>query len=643
VTELDAAFATDGPLAERLPGYAPRQQQQRMARAVAEAIAGRNLLVCEAGTGTGKTLAYLIPALQSGRKVLVSTGTKTLQDQLFHKDLPLALEVTGSRASIALLKGRGNYLCPHRLAVNQNGELGAREREHMARILRWSRRTDSGDLSEAGEIPEDAPIFQLVTSNRDNCLGQECARIAECHLLHARRRAQEADLVVVNHHLLLADMALRDEGVSELLPDADAIVVDEAHQLPETAAQFFSLSLGGRQVAELARDTVAEHLAAAGKVATRPAAAEAVEHALRGLRLALGESTQRGPWEEAARDAEVKRFLTSLGEALDDLEAWLDTESHRSRGLDNCRQRCAQFRHRLSLLLGGVDDTHVAWYETHKRSFTLTLTPLDIADDFERSRQSYRAAWIFTSATLAVEGAFGHFRAQLGLENPDTLCLDSPFDYRRHAVLYHPEGLPEPNSEDYNAAVVEAAVPVLEASQGRAFLLFTSYRALDAAAERLSQRIRYPLLVQGSMPRHELLERFRETANAVLLGTASFWEGVDVRGDALSCVIIDRLPFSSPGDPVLAARIEALRERGLNAFRSHQLPEAVIGLKQGVGRLIRDVNDRGVLMLCDPRLLRRDYGRVFLDSLPPMTRTRRLEVVRRFFQLHCDAAQEAGA
>jgi len=636
-------FADGGPLARHLPGYSPRAQQIDMADAVAHTIASRGVLVCEAGTGTGKTLAYLIPALLSGKKVLVSTGTKTLQDQLFNKDLPTALEVLESKATIALLKGRGNYLCLHRLALREGQDHTPAQQSHLATIRRWALTTHSGDISEAGEIPEDAPIWPLVTSNRDNCLGQDCPKLTECHLMRARRDAQEAGLVVVNHHLLLADLALREEGVAELLPAADAIVVDEAHQLPDTAAQFFSISLGGRQLSDLARDTVAEHLAANGKVAARPAAAEAVEHGVRGLRLALGESLHKGPWKETANRPEVVHFLTLIADALEDLGGWLKGEAPRSRGLDNCHQRCDRLRARLTLLRTGSADSHVAWYETHRRSFTLTLTPLDVAEAFEQSRQRHRAGWIFTSATLAVDGAFDHFCGQLGLADAQTLCLDSPFDYRRHAVLYHPVGMPDPSSSDYNAAVVDAAVPVLEMSKGRAFVLFTSHRALEDAAERLGQRVDFPLLVQGRMPRHELLEQFRETDNGVLLGTSSFWEGVDVRGDALSCVIIDRLPFGSPGDPIMAARIESLRGQGVNAFRSHQLPEAVIGLKQGVGRLIRDVEDRGVLVLCDPRLLKRDYGRLFLDSLPPMTRTRRLEVVRRFFDLERAEASESEA
>jgi ATP-dependent DNA helicase DinG len=480
-------------------------------------------------------------------------------------------------------------------------------------------------------LPEDAPIWPLVTSTSENCLRQDCPEWGRCHLLEARRRAQEADLVVINHHLLCADLVLKDEGFGEILPGADCVLVDEAHQLPEVAGGFFGTAVSGRQLLDLGRDLETECRREVGDTPWLQERTTDLQRAVLDLRLALGEEQRRGPWREIAADAMAEAGLAEVRERLTELHTGLAAIEGRGKGLDACLARCLELDERLALLAEEGAADSVRWFETQGRGFRLHRTPLSVADIFQDHMQRHPAAWVFTSATLAVGDSFEHFARQLGLDDARTARWDSPFDYPRQALWFVPRGMPDPASAEYVEAVVTLAAQVLEYSRGRAFLLFTSHRALRQAAELLAPRIEYPLLMQGSAPRAELLERFRRQGNAVLLATASFWEGVDVRGEALSCVIIDKLPFASPGDPVLAARIDALRQGGGNPFRDLQLPQAVIALKQGAGRLIRDAADRGVLVVCDPRLLSRPYGHAFLSSLPPMARTRDLGDVERFF------------
>ena len=623
----------DGLLARHLPGFAARPQQQEMAAAVEQALHDNSILIAEAGTGTGKTFAYLIPALLSGQKVIISTGTRNLQDQLFHKDIPLVRDALGVPVDVALLKGRANYLCHHRLqlALEEGRFLTRSQVAELQEINTWSGRSASGDIAELSTLSEDSPLWPQVTSSADNCLGGDCDYLDECFLAKARRRAQEADVLVVNHHLLFADMALKGDGFGELLPGANAFVLDEAHQLPDTASNFFGTTISGNQLLELARDSIAEEIREAAESRELQRRADKLVKAVRDMRLAFGETQRRGPWKEVASGREMNDAIVSVAELLDELAQALKALSSRGKGLESCYQRSEVLIESFTQLTGPSPEGMIHWYETHTRSFTISFTPMDVAQLFQQQLSSHPCAWIFTSATLAVGESFQHFSEQLGLEGALTHRWDSPFDYPHQALLYAPSPMPEPNSPGYTEAVVEAALPVLQASQGRAFLLFTSHRALREAAELLQGRVDYPLLIQGDAPRTRLLEKFREAGNAVLLGTGSFWEGVDVRGEALSCVIIDKLPFASPGDPVLQARIDAMREAGGNPFMEYQLPQAVITLKQGVGRLIRDVSDRGVLMLCDPRLGSKGYGRIFLDSLPPMSKTLKLEVVQRFF------------
>jgi len=628
-----ALLGADGPFAHEVPNFAPRTTQQQMADAVSEAIENHDALVVEAGTGTGKTFAYLVPALLSGKRVIVSTGTRNLQDQLFHRDLPRVLSILGAKADVALLKGRANYLCRYRLQQTvESGQFKSRTQvDDLQKVRAWGARTRSGDRAELVEVPEGSPLWPRVTSTAENCLGTECPLYDDCFVFKARRRAQDADLTVVNHHLLLSDLALKREGFGAILPEAEAYVLDEAHQLPELAGQYFSVGISARQVKELAADTLAECAGQPGALALLQPALDSVNEALRKARLAFDTLPKRGAFAQLEADAGAAEALENLGESLNDLAGVLMGQAERSKGLASVHARCVVLDQRLQRIAGRDGEDEVRWYELSDHGFELSVTPLDLAPQLQTLRDATDAAWIHTSATLAVAGHFDHFTRQMGLVDPVTLDLGSPFDYAHQALCWLPQGLPEPAARDYTQRVIDIVRPVLEASKGRAFLLFTSHRALRLAADLLLDGP-WPLFVQGSAPRHQLLSDFRDSGNGVLLGAASFWEGVDVAGEALSVVVIDKLPFASPDDPVLQARLDAVRRAGGNPFRDWQIPAAAIALKQGAGRLIRDVHDRGVLVLCDPRITTRAYGKLFLASLPPMPRTRDVADVQAFFK-----------
>ena len=614
-------FAAEGPLGGAIAGYRPRPEQVAMAVRVDEALERRERLLVEAGTGVGKTFAYLVPTLMAGRKAIVSTATKSLQDQLYRRDLPAVSEAIGRPVTVAMLKGRGNYLCLHRLRLALD-DAGPAVGRALATIAAWAQTTESGDVAEVPGVGDDSPTWPRVTSTADNCLGQSCPDYDDCHLVAARREAMRADVVIVNHHLLLADMVLKEEGFGELLPGADAVIVDEAHQLMETAGQFFGTDVSSRQLDELRTDLVAEALEAGVFEAALEAHLDALSRSVREARLALGQ-VGRHPWSVVA--GSTAEALAQMGACLGRLVADLAGVEGHSPGLDHVLRRARAMDAALTVLLDDELTDKVRWLEVHRRGFVLHATPLDVGEDLGPRIRDQAGAWIFTSATLAVGEDFSHVASGLGLEDPATLRLDSPFDFPGQSRLYLPDGLPAPGAPDYTRAVLRTALPLIEAAGGRTFLLFTSHRAVREAADILRSRngplANLPVLVQGDAPRSSLLDRFRELGNAVLLGTSSFWEGVDVRGDALGLVVIDRLPFASPGDPVLAARLEAIEQEGGSGFRSLQLPRAVIALKQGVGRLIRDYTDSGVAVICDPRIRNRSYGRTFLASLPPMTRT----------------------
>jgi len=623
-----------GPLAQQLADFAPRQQQMEMANAIAHALDCETTFVAEAGTGTGKTFAYLVPALLSGKKIIISTGTKNLQDQLFHKDLPVVRNALEIPVTTALLKGRSNYLCKYRLGLAEQ-EIHGESKIHIRKlrqIRNWAIKTKTGDTSEIPEIAEGDYIWPIVTSTSDNCIGTECDDYNDCHIVNARRLAQASDIVVINHYLLLSDMVIRENGFGELLPIADAFIIDEAHQLPDVASNFFGTSVSGYQLNELVGDTAAAYLSEINEDKELLDLCDEIKKITADFRLEMGLPLRRGGWSEICQSKQFIKVMEKLNEQLDVLVEALKPLSDRSKDLDSCYARAANMQARLKLLTLNPPSDHIHWFETYKRSFALHLTPFDVGNEFKQQMDSLPGSWILTSATLTVGNNFDHFLKQLGiLEDVSSQSWESPFNYREQALLYIPDGLPEPQSPHYIKAVVDTAVPVINISGGRTFFLFTSYRALNDALELLKDNIEYPLLVQGEKPRDALITDFRKMGNAVLLGTYSFWEGIDVKGEALSTVIIDKLPFASPGDPILKARIDAMREKGLNPFFDFQLPNAVITLKQGAGRLIRDFLDTGLLMLCDPRLRSKPYGKIFLKSLPTMPITKDLEYVRTFF------------
>ncbi|MGU2439674.1 ATP-dependent DNA helicase [Burkholderia cenocepacia] len=709
VDELDTIFGEGGLLARALDGYRPRTSQIEMARAVASAMeasarrmpepeifetrkrparrlgdgdktagpaaddaaaaepdndAGDNTLIVEAGTGTGKTYAYLVPAMLWGGKVIVSTGTKHLQDQLFQRDIPTVRNALAVPVSVAMLKGRANYLCHYYLQrTADNGRLPSRQdTAYLQEIVRFAKITKSGDKAELASVPENAPVWSMVTSTRDNCLGQECPHYKECFVMQARREAQQADIVVVNHHLFFADIMLRDTGMAELLPNANTIIFDEAHQLPETATLFFGETLSTTQILELARDTVAEGLSHARDAVEWVKLGGDLERAARDLRLAFAnDQIVRMSLAQLGDDHPMFGALDALDAALDALASALASQAERAESLGACLRRARELQDLLAgwVAPGAVEaaaqadaavagdnaatdgdpNEKVRWVEVFAHTVQLHETPLSVAPIFAKQRAGVPRAWVFTSATLSVRGDFTHYAAQMGLSSRRSMTLASPFDYQSQGLLYVPRNLPQPSSPAFTDAVFDAALPAIEASGGGVFMLCTTLRAVDRIASKLRDVIEArgwntPLLVQGDASRTELLDRFRAYGNAILVGSQSFWEGVDVRGDALSLVVIDKLPFAPPDDPVLAARLDALTKKGLSPFAVHQLPQAVITLKQGAGRLIRAETDRGVLMICDTRLVDKPYGRRIWQSLPPFKRTREIAVVQDFFDEH---------
>ncbi len=638
MSEIEKVFSAEGSLAAVVPEFRARAGQVEMALAIQKTIQNQKVIVAEAGTGTGKTFAYLAPALLSGGKVIISTGTKNLQDQLFDRDIPTVRAALRAPVSVALLKGRANYVYHYHLENTQaDGRLASRDDvRYLQMIASFARRTQSGDKADLADVPESASVWPHVTSTRDNCLGSNCEHFDKCFVMRARKQALDADVVVVNHHLFFADVALRDEGVAELLPKCNTVIFDEAHQLPDTASLFFGESVSTTQLLDLARDSRMEGIAGAKDFAALPEAALALEKAARDLRLSRAEDNGRLTHKEIIGDGDFTGALDNACAKLSALYVLLESQAERSEGLELCRARAQALAQTISRWREAKDDSFVRWIELFGHSLQLHATPLSIAEVFRKQVTETSRAWVFTSATLSVKGDFRHYCGELGLEDAHTASWESPFDFPNQALLYVPKDMPNPNTREYTAAVVKAALPVLMASEGRAFLLFTSLRAMREACELVREEFKsrgldYPVLLQGEGSRTELLDRFRALGNAVLVASQSFWEGVDVRGEALSVVVIDRLPFSPPDDPVLAARIDKMNREGRNAFMEYQVPQAVITLKQGAGRLIRDENDRGVLMICDPRLVDKPYGKRIWRSLPPMKRTREIAEVEAFF------------
>ena len=672
LNDISALFAAGGALSGAVSGYQPRQGQQELAEAVADNLSRDGILLAEAGTGTGKTFAYLLPLLASGRKGLVSTATRNLQEQIYGKDLPLVRKVLGSVSRVALLKGRRNYLCHHHYHQYLDDDCTtAADKQQRRAIEHFFDTTADGDLVGLKEVAEDAPVLARITSTIENCLGRDCAFYEECYLQKARQKAKEADVVVINHHLLLADFALKSEGFAEILPDIQAIVIDEAHHLPQTAIHFLGDRFSARQLLGFIND--GEHAA----LQEAPDALE-LRECLRDLKLQNSKIllTVRQPAETRLDEEQLAALpdfwmeLRRLAELLARFQSQLNTQKMRGKLLAHLYGRGQDLQKLIAAFLAQapvVEDENAAkrdnhalqdedavgqdndaaqdeslaseptpravWLDVDPRHYTLCSVPVNAAGRFATWIANSNASWAFLSATLAVNGNFAHYARELGLRDYQSLLLASPFDFRHQALLYHPEGLPDPNHPQYNDALIQAVLPVLARSKGRAFLLFTSYRAMHDA-ERALQDSGYHLLVQGRAGKNALLADFRRHDNAVLLATSSFWEGVDVRGDRLVCVVIDKLPFTAPNDPVARARHRLLTDKGLSPFIHDTLPQAIITLKQGVGRLIRDRGDYGVLVLADPRLTRKNYGTTFLNSLPPMTKTRKIEVIDRFFAYH---------
>jgi ATP-dependent DNA helicase DinG len=635
---INQVFAKDGILAKHIEAYSERTQQLEMALAISDAIEHNTQLIAEAGTGTGKTFAYLVPALLTGGKVIISTGTKNLQDQLYSRDLPNIRDALKVPVTVAMLKGRANYVCHYHLArAEQEGRFASREDAKYVHVIKtFAENTKTGDKSELNSVPENAMIWTSVTSTRDNCLGSDCAYYKECFVMEARKQALAADVVVVNHHLFFADVMLRDEGVAELLPSANTVIFDEAHQLPEVAGLFFGEDVSTSQLHELAQDCTAAHLTLAKDCIELGKAIPLLEKAAKDFRLIFAYEGSRLPVQKALALKGFEAAYQHMQSQLQALMAVLETQSARDPLLEKCWQRSEALYDLFSRWQSAENNNLVRWVEVFTHSVQLHATPLSVAEGFGKQLNAQPRAWIFTSATLAVKSDFSHYIAQMGLQGAKTGYWESPFNYQEQALLYVPPDMPDPNSPSYTTCVVAAALPVLQASGGRAFVLSTSLRAMREIHALLKEEfsangIESPLLLQGESSRTELLDRFRKLGNAVLVGSQSFWEGVDVRGEALSVVIIDKLPFAPPDDPVLSARVDKLNAEGKNAFMEYQLPYSVITLKQGAGRLIRDENDRGVLMICDPRLISKSYGKRIWQSLPPFKRTRELADVQAFF------------
>lgn len=629
-------FSQHGALGKAIPGFQGRQAQVDMALAVAKAIENQSQLVVEAGTGTGKTFAYLVPALLSGKKVIISTGSKNLQEQLFHRDLPLMVNALGFYGKVALLKGRANYLCLDRLSrqmvESHHAQSDPTLLTQLVKVRSWSSSTKSGDLGECDELAEDSMIIPTITSTNDNCLGKECLSYQDCFVSKARRKAMDADIVVVNHHLFLADLAIKETGFGELIPEAEVFIFDEAHQLPDIASQYFGQSVSSRQIQDLAKDIEIGYRTEAKDMRQLQKVGDKLQQTAMDLRVLLGDSGFRGNWRDALAvpsiAQQVERLEESLTFAIDVLKLALG----RSQLLDTAFERANTLKARIVRVCDVSITGYSYWFDTTPRHFSLHITPLSIADKFQEQINLKSGAWIFTSATLAVNEDFAHFTQRLGLKPSEQFSLPSPFDYQQQAKLCVPRYLPEPNSAGLADKLVEMLAPVIEQNQGRCFFLCTSHTMMRELGERFREHLSLPVLLQGETSKQKTLVQFMELGNALLVATGAFWEGIDVRGDTLSCVIIDKLPFTSPDDPLLKARIEDCRLRGGDPFAQVQLPDAVITLKQGVGRLIRDQKDKGVLIICDNRLVTRDYGGVFLASLPPIPRTRDLTVVKDFLQ-----------
>lgn len=627
-------FSATGPLALSIDGYSPRQPQIDMAVAVEDALKTSSQLVVEAGTGTGKTFAYLAPALKSKGKTIISTGSKALQEQLYHRDLPVLVKALGAAKKTALLKGRANYLCTYRLTqhVAHVPTDDPDVMHQLAMVAKFASETHTGDLADCIGIEEDAKVLPYVSSTADNCLGKECPDFQECYIRKARLKAGDADVVVINHHLFFADMAVKESGFAELMPNADAYIFDEAHQLSEIASDYFGETMSTKKLVDLINDLRAIYRAEIPDMLQLGKSLNKLETSVADLRLQFGVEGSRGDWREKLSN---KLICSALHRVISDLEFVYQVLKHcleRSDKIEHPFERVLAFKGQLERVFDTAQTGFSYWYETTRRYLTINITPLNVSAKFALMMKESGAGFVFTSATLSVDNELTHFNASLGLKPKQSMMVDSPFDYENQALLCLPRYLPQSHEDNMPHAIVKLTLELIKSAKGRCFVLFTSYRMMHLVAEGLTTQMDYPVYMQGQMSKRIILEKFTRHGNAVLLGTASFWEGVDVRGSTLSCVIIDKLPFAAPDDPLLQARMQDCQMQGMDPFAHIQLPQAVIALKQGVGRLIRDNKDKGVLVICDNRLVTRQYGQVFLKSLPPMRRTRSLEDANTFLK-----------
>jgi ATP-dependent DNA helicase DinG len=636
-SKVSSFFAKDGPLSSKVDGYKPRDAQIEMACAIESTLKDKSQLVIEAGTGIGKTFAYLVPALmhenpQSITKIIISTGTKALQEQLYHRDLPNVLSALKVGKKTALLKGRANYLCPMRL--NQHiSHVPTDDPDvlhQLAMVAKFASNTKSGDMADCIGIEEGAKVLPYVTSTSDNCLGQTCPDYDDCYIKKARMNAMEADVIVVNHHLFFADMSVKDSGFAELMPQADGYIFDEAHQLSEIASNYFGQSVSTRALLALIKDLRLIYRSELFDMIQLGKAIDKLESSLKDFRLEFPVGSGRGDWCQILKHSGIKFAADRIINDITFLYQVIKLALERSTKIEHCFERCIAYKALLELMFDTSNKGLSYWFETTRMHVSINITPLDIAEKFNALMNKLDSSWVFTSATLSVDESLSHFNASLGLKPKQSLIVDSPFDYQKQALLCLPRYLPEVNSQDMAHALVKVSKQLIEAARGRCFILFTSYRMMELVAQGIASTVPYPILVQGQTSKRILLEKFVHHGNSVLLGTASFWEGVDVRGSTLSCVIIDKLPFIAPDDPLLQAKMKACKQLGQDPFAKIQLPQAVITLKQGVGRLIRDHNDKGVLVICDNRLVTKHYGETFLASLPNMTRTRDLNKAAEF-------------
>jgi ATP-dependent DNA helicase DinG len=652
-----AFFTNGGALARVVAGYEPREGQRRMAEAVTAVVADGGTLIAEAGTGTGKTLAYLIPAILSGHRVLISTGTKNLQEQIFYKDLPALQNALGRPFTATLMKGRSNYLCLHRWQIYKDGvdgdsmstgrliEVG--DRTFLPVIDSWAKTTETGDRAELRDVPDDLPMWKEVAAEASACLGSQCPRYGDCFVTLMRQRAADSDVVIVNHHLLCADASVRQGAYGEVIPACPTLVVDEAHQLEDVATQYFGIAFSNSQVEELVRDGARllagkpfgdkdeEVHRALARIADRN---RIFFSAVANAPVFRGGGTDRRARYAADTLADYFEDGMMLAGALEGFEATVallaraaDQSDETAEEVRTLQNRASQLRTDLRILMAADDDDYVYYVENRGRTFVMRASPIDVSRIISTALFDRFRTTILTSATLAIEGGFDYLKGRLGIRQADELCVPSEFDYTKQALLYLPKRMPPPKAPNFTEAAARETIQLLQRSRGRAFVLFTSYAVLRGVQQFLEMTLPYPLLVQGTAPRSALIDQFRNTPNAVLLATSSFWQGVDVVGDALSCVIIDKLPFASPGDPVTAARIDAINAAGGDAFADYQVPLAILTLQQGLGRLIRHRSDRGVLAVLDPRLRTMGYGRRFLASLPPAPVTSDLDAVAKFF------------